>query len=116
MSAPALWKGLARILLAIGGWLLGELVHEGALSVAAILRSGARKIRGKRKRARTERKKNWLMARERRWLRAARWFQAQAERLSKRAVRSLEQYAETQDVPFHSPQETYRPLPVRVKL
>ncbi len=108
MTLPIFWRGLLWVLKTIGGWLFPELDCEGSMGVLAILRCGARKIRGKRKRARSERRKNWLMARERRWRKAAKWFEETGvDALTRSAVRVLRNSKRFDNVPWHSPMESY---------
>lgn len=96
--ARALWPAFRRILRQIGGWLVGELVCEGARRLSDYMRIYARKLSGQANDASGPRRGR-LRRRARRWARAAAWLVEHARKLSKSAARWFDRWAEQAKIP-----------------
>lgn len=107
--ARFLWPGFRRILLRLGRWVARELVCEGSRALAAILRSGVRRLQAKRKALSKKKhlRRSWLGGRIRRWRSAARWFEGRRVELKKRIVDWLDKRIDDA-IPEQSPLENYR--------
>lgn len=99
-----IFDGLRTLLVNIGGWLLGELVREGAFAVAAYMRMYVRKLSARRDASDNKDRRARLAARAQRWLAGARWVREQAWRLRRFVLERL--VPDLADVPTYSSHES----------
>ena len=96
-----LWPGMKRILIAIGRWVLEEIVDVGLQALIHYMRARVKVFRWRlRNRARAAWRKRWLEGRIERWNRAIRWLTRNAKRFTTRALDWLQRKA--QEIPWHS--------------
>lgn len=104
-----LLRGLAKILIKIGRWLLGDLLEAKLADMLGYLRRKAARFSAKAKAAKTEARRAWLRMRARNWNAAATWLAdhwPDAERLlddaAARAAAGIDK------IPRYSADESFR--------
>jgi hypothetical protein len=108
MNSSALWKVFARILRAIGRWIIGVARRRGIPFLVDYMqeRIGVfqkRIAKTKGSSARAKRRRAWLRGRIRRWTRAANWLVGQSVELHQAALCEFEKLAAK--IPEESPLE-----------
>ena len=101
----ALWPAMARILRAIGRWVIRRVRRKGAQRIAYYMEERIDVFRARLKRARSKRRKHWLQGRIRRWGHAMRWLHRHAVKLNAAAARVLEDAAERARIPLNAAAE-----------
>lgn len=114
MSAVALeiarwvWRGLRRIVEHLGRWTIRTLARRGALALANYMRIRTDVFRARLARVLARKRHaawrvRFLRGRIRRWLAAARWLEAKADKIGNVTERKLAPYID--DLPEVSPWE-----------
>ena len=104
--AAALWGAFRRILVSIGGWILGEILAEGAAALASYMRIRAHHLRARAALARTPLGKRSGLARAARWRRAAEWLTDRASSIGEVVARAWELMAASEGIRRRSPLES----------
>lgn len=101
----ALWPAMARILRAIGRWIIRRVRRNGAQRIAWYMAERVEVFRGRLKRARSSRRKRWLRGRIRRWQHAYRWLHRHAHDLNAGAAKVFEAAAHAAGIPLNAAAE-----------
>ncbi len=93
MTYAALLKGITPFLRSVGRWILKRLSSKGVMKLIGYMDGKIDEFIERRKRARAPRRKRWLAGRIKRWSAALKWLEANAARLTGKAVEAIDKAA-----------------------